>query len=188
MSILNFPLIQSGEINQLSDLMLFMVNSEIEAVRGDLYRRLPVGEKQHGAQYWCNTIYAIPSGAVPFSRVYGSLYYDTGSWTDPNSVGVFRVPDGTYTHVDIGHTAYFPGGVTGTQYFTPSLYINNAWSNTSDARYDGVGTGFFMTMVWYQIPCNSGDVYHLQKYNVQITTIVPGSTDCCMWIRPVRRA
>lgn len=91
-----------GYTHATSALMAAEVEGTVKAI--DLNQFTQLAGHDVGA-LWINdgTAYSYPT--VTWSTIkFGSLAYDTGSWTDSNSIGLFRVPNDKWEFVQIGCT------------------------------------------------------------------------------------
>lgn len=127
-----------------------------------------------------------------------SVQYDTGSWTDANSAGIFRVPDGTWEWVELGITAEVGHSTNGgdsiigivdptvssnpnSQTF-PTVVIGDLVP--TDSPYETMGVGHTAVKV------SSGDIFGWSFYSSGANPYAASeqSSVSCFTIRGLKRA
>lgn len=102
MSINSLTAVASNNATSVESIFLLTTASGANAYRASLKEvsHIGVGFDQ-GACWQCNTGAGGGSSTSPY-YAFGSLAYDSASWTDANSIGIFRIPTDKWEYVQVG--------------------------------------------------------------------------------------
>lgn len=174
----------SGDITNVSSVLMYAVNNFAS-------KKMSVGDLQDlgmghlGAMFTNSSPFGIVINSftqIPFDNV----VYDTGSWTDSNSIGIFRVPDGTWGYVQIGGCVYLDNA--------DSAQVNlvvtgsSAWPGAVVSAIVDIVAGdkARFSMMSPPIQISSGDTLALECYS-NLANTVEASPHTNFWIRGVKR-
>lgn len=184
MSINSLTHCDSGDITFASSAQLFLNVSAVgdKNIRFDNLGLLPP-PVDYGARWDCNTSQGFGSfGFRDLSPSFGSLTYDTGSWTNASSPGVFLVADDRYSHVDIGFQGHFDG--TNIPELTMYFDINGGSPGPYEKFFD---VTVYVHVVMQDRPVSSGDVLDFVSYASATHTIIADANNCFVWVKGTRR-
>lgn len=191
MSITSLTAVASGDITNTSSALMFMVSS------GTAYKvpasTLPYaanGTVDMGAMWLQNS--EGGGGTYDCHRFFGSLAYDTGSWTNANCIGMFIVPDDKWEYVQVGLNTMVKSSTFG--YYWTWFMINaqlRPFTAQAHADLHGGTAAFGPTVngVSAPIKVSSGDRFFLQSYLngvVQRHSSI-SNYETHIWIRPYAR-
>lgn len=132
---------------------------------------------------------SVPVQPTNFQNIpMSSLQWDTGSWTDSNSVGLFVIRNDKWETVEVGW-AYCMGATTSDQRGRITKIVgNNSQPEITRAFFFGDTTNNIgQTAFKGFMRVDSGDVIAAQMYNYQANTLtMPNSYGDCFWIRGVK--
>lgn len=114
---------------------------------------------------------------------FGGVAWDTGSWSDSNSVGLLRVPNDKWQFVEIGMTT--ANGVTndGAMRIVTIAGTANGSIHYPYLTYNYDSTTFFHGSIHSIVEVSSGDVFQAQVFITGGGTETTSRTDGGFWIR-----
>ena len=111
-SVLSLTVGASADYTFATSTLLACEGQSFSAINLEQFTQL--GGEDIGAMWTSDatTVNSLVSATWTTMR-YGSLAYDTGSWTDANSNGLFIIPNDKWQYVEIGANFLLGSGVTG---------------------------------------------------------------------------
>lgn len=185
-SVLSLTVAASADYTFASSTLLFSVGNSASAI--DLANLSELASQDVGA-LWVNdgtTVRSLPS-ATWTAFFHGSLQYDTGSWSDANSVGLLRVPNDKWEYVEIGGVWAFRVNQDGA-----TRIISIAGTSNSSIPYpyetfeDAQVTDLNAVPNYSIVKVSSGDVFQMQGYVTGGGEERPSSNLGAFWIRGVK--
>lgn len=150
-----------------------------------------VGMTYEGAMFTQPNTQALVNG---YNRMFvstSSVLYDTGSFTNPNSVGVFYIPPNCkYTHVQFGFDIYLAGAQEKKAWVANSEGGTTIKALGSPVHVTEGDPNMMMQGVGAPIPTNSGDSYCCVILSTGTDNMIPATQfgACNFWIRGLGRA
>lgn len=153
-----------------------------------------LGVSDYGALFSLNTVTGIPAN-TDTQILCDSIEYDTGNFTDANSIGVFYIKDSNWEYVQVGASRISPLGSQGgfTIFITINSYV------TGGATPDGYPIcevineetsavrNLSMHLASPPLPVSSGDTFELKGYSTTNAATIPPDRAPSFWIRGVKR-
>lgn len=166
-SVLSLSYLSAGDITNVASALLYCSDNKAMSVG----QWSDLGGFDRGAMWATGDAHTVYDAADLYTpMILNSLQWDTGSWTDANSVGIFRVPNDKWAYVECHFSISTSGGQTSqvlkaaVRNLTASsvgLDTVGAASNFDRVTVIGLVSGCGI------IPVNSGDVIDLiGRYNV----------------------
>ena len=185
MSINSFTALASGDVTNVSSTLLFCVWSDT-AYKISIEQIANIGVADIGARWIANSDQNLAANSTHLiSRHFGSLYYDTNSWTDAATPGIFRVPNDKYTHVEVGFCLYVGGQSAG---FAQAWMGVNCTGTVAPCAFDRKSGNVFTRLqgVSPPLPVSSGDVIEPLLYVQDTGSIQAANQKVSIWIRGIR--
>lgn len=185
MSINSFTALASGDATFASSVFLIAVWSDTP-YKMSVEQLSNIGANDIGARWVANSDQNIAAASTHMvARHFGSLHYDTNSWTDAATPGIFRVPNDKYTHVEMGFCMFVGEGVN----LVMSVLNNDNFGAAFavPCAIDKQSGGTFLRLVGASppIPVSSGDIIRPYVYPGQAASLQAGS-QYSIWVRGIR--
>ena len=181
-SVLSLTLLSSGNItNTTSAILPIFANSANSRINWEQIADLGVFDP--GALWSRGDTHTIIPSNSSLPVILNSLQYDTGSWTDANSTGLFRVPDDKWSYVRVGgcissslnNTTHFQAWAANLSYGTAQ------WPGSPFKSFRGL-TYPFATFRSGPLPVSSGDIIEMWGFTSGSTTTLGRYAGECFWI------
>ena len=180
MSINSLTAVASNNATSVESIFLLTTASGANAYRASLkdVSHIGVGFDQ-GACWQCNT--GAPGGlsTSPY-YAFGSLAYDSASWTDANSIGIFRVPTDKWEYVQIGFNVKATFGSNALFWMSRGTAID--LSGAPYGHLDGTSSIGYYHAASEPIRVVSGQLIIPAQYAG--TGVYVTGEDCYIWLRP----
>lgn len=179
-NVLSLTALGSGGVTVVSSGLLVADNAGAKAISLSTIQQISPIDR--GAMWGANsTEYGLAANGWT-SLKFGSLQYDTGSWTDSNSIGLFRVPSDKWQYVTVGfslthfHSTTFNSGYR-IAFLSSGVNSQIPWQ-TTDAPTNNRGG----TTVEAVMEVQSGSIIAAQVYPLTSASTEDGSRRA-FWIR-----
>ena len=182
-AVTSLTVLSSGDITNTSSAILpIQIGDTVYKI--DLDQVANLGVFDPGALWSRGDVHTILPSATTVPVLLNSLQYDTGSWTDSNSVGIFRVPNDKWSYVRVG-------GCVSSSLNNANIHFQ-AWADLNANQSAGwPGQPFksirgiaypFATFRSGPVPVSSGDIITMKGYTSGNTSVTGRYAGECFWI------
>lgn len=183
-SINSLTAIASGDITNVSSVLMYVVDN-LNSAKMSLGNLQDIGLGDIGAMWTLSADIGLASVTTTVVS-YDGLVYDTGSWTNPASTGLFRVPDDRWSFIQVGMNLQ----TNNANLAQVSVYVNGVFGYPGSAinAMNGLLAGNLARFSTISAPMqvSSGDI--LQPYFfTSLANTLQASEYTNFWIRGIKR-